>query len=91
MLRETGVILSASLELDAVLDRLLEQVARVVPYDTGTILLVEGSRLRIARQAGYEKLGEGLAEKITGLTFELESTATMRRLVDSAIAAQPAS
>jgi GAF domain-containing protein len=83
VLRETGAILSASLELDAVLDRLLEQVARVVPYDTGTILLVEGDRLRIARQQGYERLGEGLAEQITGLTFERTSTATLRQVIES--------
>ncbi len=54
VLRETGSILSATLDFDELLDRLLEQITRVVPCDSGIILLVEGRRARIVRMHGYE-------------------------------------
>ncbi|MGH2521980.1 MAG: GAF domain-containing protein, partial [Anaerolineales bacterium] len=42
-LREAGTTLGASLDFDTVLDRLMEQIARVTPYDAGNVMLVEDS------------------------------------------------
>jgi GAF domain-containing protein len=80
-LRETGASLSASLELDDVLDRLLEQAARVAPYDTATILLLDGDRLRVARHAGYEQLGPEAVARVEALSFDLAATPTLRAVV----------
>jgi len=54
VLRETGSILSSTLDFDDLLDRLMEQVTRVVPCDSGIILLVEERQAKIVRLYGYE-------------------------------------
>ena len=48
-LYDTTVALISTLDFDEVLDRILANVARVVPYDTGTIMLVDGPRARMVR------------------------------------------
>jgi len=40
-LREVALSLSATLDFETVLDRVLEQIGRVVPYDAANIMLVE--------------------------------------------------
>ena len=56
-LSETGALLAASLDMGAVLDRILQQVSRIVPNDAADIMLVEGERVRIARWRGYDRFG----------------------------------
>lgn len=51
-LRQAGVILTSTLDFNDLLDRLLEQIQHVVPYDSGSIMLVEGGRARVARWRG---------------------------------------
>jgi DNA-binding LacI/PurR family transcriptional regulator/signal transduction histidine kinase len=51
-LRQAGVILTSTLDFNDLLERLLEQIQRVVPYDSGSIMLVEGGRARVARWRG---------------------------------------
>jgi GAF domain-containing protein len=83
VLRESGTILSASLDLETVMDRLLDLAARVVPYDTATILLAEGGRMRVARQAGYDALGPGVGERVRGHVFVVDETATLQTVVET--------
>ncbi|MCC7359230.1 MAG: GAF domain-containing protein [Anaerolineales bacterium] len=80
VLRETGALLSASLETDAVLDQLLEQVARVVPYDTATIMLREGELYRVARLRGYTP--EQTAQ-LHEATFDARTTANLRTVIET--------
>ncbi len=56
-LATAAAIVNSSLEIEAVLDRILEQVERVVPGDTFNVMLIEGDRARIVRSRGYERLG----------------------------------
>ena len=51
-LREIAVVFSQSLNYDSILDRLLEQVPRVVPFDNACVMLVRGDHAYIARQRG---------------------------------------
>ncbi|HLB49265.1 MAG TPA: GAF domain-containing protein [Anaerolineales bacterium] len=82
-LREIGEMLSATLDFDAVLDLLLEQVARVVPYDSANVMLVEDNQARIARMRGYEQFGEGVAYSISTLSFEIEATPNLRWIAET--------
>lgn len=52
-LREVGIALSATLDFDELLDCLLEQMARVLPYDTANVMLVENGDVRIVCTRGY--------------------------------------
>jgi len=83
VLRESGTILGASLDFDTVLDHLLEQVARVVPYVTGNVMLLEGTRVRVARARGYEHIDEGLPQIVGQAWFDLEATPVIRQMAET--------
>jgi len=79
-LRQTGVVLNTSLDLDSVLDRLLEEIGRVVPYDSGSVLLVNDGVARIVRMRGYEKFGIKPEIVTQSVQFEIKSYATFRQM-----------
>lgn len=54
-LREVGNALSTTLVFEEVLDRLLDQIARVLPYDTANVMLVRGADSYIFGTRGYER------------------------------------
>ncbi len=58
-LEEAAAAVSSTLDTDQVLDRILEQVERVVPGDAFNIMLVEDVTARVVRHRGYEHLGVG--------------------------------
>ena len=82
-LREVGAVLSATLDFNAVLDRLLDQVARVAPYDTGNVFLVEGGFAHVVRTHGYEQFSPELASAAATLSFDLAQTPNMRWMVET--------
>ena len=51
-LREVAAIINSSLELDTVLTLILEQLARVIPYKNGSILMVEGEHFVVRASRG---------------------------------------
>lgn len=53
-LRDTIGALSRALELDRVLDLILEQVARLIPHDAATIMLIKNDVARVVRARGYD-------------------------------------
>jgi PAS domain S-box-containing protein len=48
-LRDTAVVLTSTLDLDEVLDRILVNIGRVVPHDSAQILLIDNNQAYIAR------------------------------------------
>ena len=85
VMREAGAALTATLDFNAVLDRLLEEMERVIPYDSANIMLVEAERgrVRIARMRGYEKFGPAVADIARRLEFEIAATPILRRLLET--------
>ncbi|MGC9356994.1 MAG: GAF domain-containing protein [Anaerolineae bacterium] len=55
-LEEAAFIVNTNPDPDEVLDRILEQVERVVEGDTFNIMLFDGDEVRVARRRGYEEL-----------------------------------
>jgi len=66
-LTEVAAVVNSTLELDQVLDRILDQVARVVSGDAFNVMLVEEGMARMARWRGYEALGG----TVSGATFPI--------------------
>ncbi len=84
VLRDAGTSLSATLDFDSVLDRLLEHVGRVVPYDTANIMLLDAQgHIRVTRQRGYEQFGDQVVHDIADLSFEIATTPNLRRMVET--------
>lgn len=83
ILRETGSILSATLDFDTLLDRLLEQATRVVPCDSGIILIVEGRRATVARFYGYEWSDSAVAlSRYLGQVYDIYQVANWAWMVE---------
>ncbi len=82
-LRQTAIALSATLDVDSIMDQLLERVGRIIPFDMATILLVEDGRASVARQRGYEQFGEDAVNQIFSLSFAVTTTANLHQMAES--------
>jgi len=54
-LRRVAMLINASLDLDTVLDRILEQLAQVVDYDSTSLMLAEAGKLTMRAIRGFEE------------------------------------
>lgn len=54
-LGDTATALTSTLKLDEVLERILTNVKLVVPYETATVMLIEGETARVVQCAGWER------------------------------------
>jgi PAS domain S-box-containing protein len=77
-LEEAAAAVSSTLNLEQVLDRILEQVERVVSGDTFNIMLIQEGRARIVRWRGYGKLG--VADEASELALPVSEYPTLRRM-----------
>lgn len=68
-LYRAGAALTGTLLYEEVLDRILAQVAVVVPYDAANVMLVEGGVARVLRGQGYEQFGT--AETLDTISLEV--------------------
>ena len=82
-LQETGVALSSTLDFDQVLALIVDQIARVVPYDSANIILVRGDFAHIAHSRGYEKFGQNVADRVANLTFDLKHTPNLWHILQT--------
>ena len=80
---EVGAILSATLNFEAVLDRLLEQIGRIVPYDAANVALVKDGIVHFARTRGYERFGGQFVQEFSTLTLNIATTPNLRRMTET--------
>jgi len=87
-LRDTAALLTSTLNLDEVLDRILTAIGRVVPHETASIILVEGAQARVVRfrdQAGRHagRQDQGRRFALAELPILVEMAATHRPMIVS--------
>ena len=80
-LREVGATLVATLDADAVLDRILEQIGRVVPNDAANIIFIEGDQARVARWRGYERFG--VQERVDNARYRVADVPNFQRMLET--------
>lgn len=68
-LQEIARIINASLEPERVFQQILEQLERLIQYDSASIFLVEKDRMRLVAARGFED-----NEALIGLTLPLDSS-----------------
>lgn len=56
-LSEIAAMLNQSLDLDAVLEQMLDQLNRILPHDAVTIMLIEHDIARVIRHRGHDRFG----------------------------------
>ena len=74
-LRDTAEALTGTLDFDEVLDRILANVDRVVPYDAAAILMADAGVARMVRGRGYAERGQ--SEWIQRLELVVAETANL--------------
>ena len=83
-LQDIGMALASKLDPDAVIDLLLDEVARVLPYDTAAVLLLDNGLVRTKRQRGYEQFSA--TQQMDALEMPMSS---LPILADMALRGQP--
>lgn len=81
-LQATLTALTSSLNFEETLDRILENVDRVIPLDAVNISLVKRGVAHIVRSKGYEKFGFS-PEEVAQVKLSLKKTSNMRCMVET--------
>lgn len=83
-LRDISSALSSTLDYEEVLDRILENIARVAAFDTADILLVENGAARIVRWRGYDQIATGPVD-VRPLSFKISEVPNFRQMAESGL------
>jgi len=81
--RQINSKLTASLDLNNVLDLLLDQISRLVPMDAGSVMEIEKDTAHVLRMKGFDILGNDVEKKISQYVFSVATTENIRRVVSS--------
>lgn len=81
-LRDTATALNTTLDYDEVLDRILQNVGRVLEYDTVDIMLLESAVARIVRTFGFERFGIRSSDA-QRMEFPLGQFENLRQIAES--------
>jgi diguanylate cyclase (GGDEF)-like protein/PAS domain S-box-containing protein len=73
-LREISSTLSSSLNLEDVLDNLLVELRKIIPYDGGSVLIVNSKTIHVTRSLGYDRFGENFTDLVNSLSFNISTT-----------------
>lgn len=63
-MNDVGLALTSTLELPQVLDLVLDRLAQIVPYDRGSVMLLNGDEMEIAAARGFPEQGRLLQTRI---------------------------
>ncbi len=77
-LRDTAAAISSTLDLDEVLDRILANIARVVPHDVSCIMLLQGGIAVVTRSQGYAE--HGLQHVLDVMRVRVDEVPNLRRM-----------
>ena len=81
-LQHIALSLNASLEPKEVYQRLLEEVGKLVPYDSATLMQIDGNTVTFVASAGYEKfLTPEQLSYLPELTLPLKETPNLAYIV----------
>jgi len=85
-LAEVTLAITSLIGHEAVLDEILRQVQRIVPYSSANITLLEDDTLRVARWRSYEEFGgeelvSSLVQALDDLTVDLDVIQSRQSLV----------
>ena len=79
-LRDVAQTLTSVLAQDEVLALILDQLARVIPYDSASLMLREGNQLRIAATRGFD---EATRARVERLSFNLAEDINLELIVQT--------
>ncbi len=81
-LRETAESINKDLELDAILDRILLSIERILPYDSASIMLIEDGVARVVRGRGFNETSMPIEEALA-LRFPVERHGNLQQMFET--------
>lgn len=82
-LQAAGQAIISTLDFEQVMDRILEEISRVVPYDTANFALVKKGVAHIVRRRGFEKIS-ALADSIRATDYmPIDQMPTLKLMYES--------
>jgi cell division septum initiation protein DivIVA len=78
---QTGTALVGTFNREEALDRILEQISRVVPHDAASIILLEQGSAHVSRWRGYAKTRA--MDFVESAVFNIEDIRILRRIQDT--------
>lgn len=81
-LSEVGTLLISTHELEPLLDIILEQMRKVINYDSASVLLRFGNKVRISRLHGYYQNSSGGLKVREGFEFSIENTRNLFEMME---------
>ncbi len=78
ILRQAAVALGTTLEMDTLLNRLLDFLGQLIPYDSASVMLLEEDRFVVQAGQGHEKW---TAHSVIGLEFSLNVHHLLRKMM----------
>ncbi len=80
-LRDISALLTSTLDLDEVLDRILTNVRRVVPNRRASVMLIEDEMASVARSQG--NYGDGSSNVLDALRVPIEAFPALRHMAET--------
>lgn len=81
VLQNTAIMLSSSLDVETILDRILVNLELVIPYDLADVMIIDNGIARIARYRNYEQ--HGLGHVIDLLAYDVTKVETLRMMFET--------
>jgi len=81
-LNDIALTINSTLELDEVLDRVLENLSQVLPYDAASIMVKREGVARIIRHSGHEQFGSD-ARSIYEYEMDIKDSPLLTAMVDT--------
>jgi PAS domain S-box-containing protein len=78
-LRDTAAAVNSTLDFDEVVDRILENVGRVVAHDAANVMLIEEGVARYVRGYGYDE--RGLSDWVRSLRFQVSEVPVWQEML----------
>ncbi|NTV36071.1 MAG: diguanylate cyclase, partial [Anaerolineaceae bacterium] len=77
-LQDTAALLNSSLKFNEIIDRILDNVGKVVPHDAANIMLIENGKTRVIAYNGYKEMG--VEEFINKASYDVHEIPTFSKM-----------
>jgi diguanylate cyclase (GGDEF)-like protein/PAS domain S-box-containing protein len=83
VLVEVSTLLSSSMNVNTLLPRMLDLIQRVVPYDAGSVLVINEGRTHVLAKRGYERFGEAMDAFMAQMELDVRETPNLRKMAET--------
>ena len=87
-LRSIGTELTRTLDTEKIMNKMLDLIAPIIPFDSANFLVVEGDLAIAARGRGYDQYGPLAVASANSVTFKIDEVENLRWMIENKQALQ---